>query len=125
MIGNLYLRKKRLLEQMREETIGQLQALTVEDVQQFLNRVEKCEQIIVAVNHVDSQTVDFLPEQQEEIKKIVQEIISIRQQIAPLLTPLYNKLKKLALTQKQNEMIKRGYGEGSSYQASIFFDKKN
>ncbi|MDE1450535.1 hypothetical protein PVM79_21795, partial [Bacillus licheniformis] len=55
MSGNFYSQKKRLLTEMRTETLEQLRAVRAEDVEAFLDHVERCNQIIESINQLDAQ----------------------------------------------------------------------
>lgn len=125
MTDSLYTRKKHLLEEMKWETLEQLRAIQEEDVERFLERVEKCERLIELINEIDATAPVFPPEQTRQMKNIVEEILHVRQQITPMLQSLHAKLQKLASMERQQTRIRQSYGDESIYHDSIFFDKKN
>lgn len=125
MNENLYVKKKQLLEEMKVETLLQLQHLQEEEAEQFLERVEKCERIIHLIDKIDAQQSAFLPQQEKEFKEIISGIKQIREKIDPLLVPLYSKLQNLSVAERQKTIIRKGYMDEDAHPPSIFFDKKN
>jgi hypothetical protein len=116
--------KKRLLEEFKQETIEQLHALKDEDAERFLQRVERCERIIQLIQALGTQGEPSAPLEKEEKQSLLGEIASLRQQVEALMHPLYDKLKKGMLMERQRSKIERAYVDDEYYPA-VFVDKKN
>jgi len=122
-MGNeVFTLRKELFESYLAETRLQLHFIQVEDPEQFITSVEKCEELQMAINQVPDNLSE---DQQNRIRSIIQEILEIRKQIDPLLPVLYKKLKDQYLqVERQQTIIKKGYTNHSLYQPSVFFDKR-
>ncbi|WP_139185004.1 flagellar protein FliT [Aneurinibacillus thermoaerophilus] len=124
MSGNFYSQKKRLLTEMRTETLEQLRAVRAEDVEAFLDHVERCNQIIESINQLDAQNEARDPSEEQELRRLLQEVIEVRQHITPLLVPLRDKLRQGAVMERRQVIIQKGYNKEEAYLPSIFFDRK-
>jgi hypothetical protein len=125
MEGSKYILKKELLLKMKEETVAQLQAIQQENVEKFLLHVENCEQIIAHINEINEQNLGTAPFEEQEIQRIIKEIMDIRLQINPLLLPLREKLQQKSFVEKRKAILQQGYHDDDIHPPSIFFDKKN
>jgi protein subunit release factor A len=125
MSNHFYLQKKKLLAEIKIETLEQLRAVQEENAEAFLHRVERCGRIMELVDQLDEQKQDITPSEEQELKMLLQEIMDVRQQITPLLAPLHNRLQQNAAMEGRKAIIQKGYNEEATYLPSIFFDRKN
>jgi hypothetical protein len=121
-----FYRKKKLLEEFKLETLQQLQALQEEDVDKFVEKVERCQRIISIINEIDSKIEEDLSSpEKKEMKEILQEIIAVRENVSSLLLPLRDKLKQHMIREKRGKLLQNAYSREEENYPSIFLDKKN
>jgi hypothetical protein len=116
--------KKRLLLELKVETLNQLSAVQAEDPERFLISTESCSSIMEALDEFNLKENPITDDSNPEWRGIFQEILAIREQISILIPPLFVKIKQKADSEKQLNFVKRRYNQDDQPLPSIFLDKK-
>ena len=116
--------KKRLLIELKVETLNQLSAVENENVEEFLLSTEKCSSIMEAIDALQLEKTQLSVGIATESEVILKEITAIRDRISILLKPLYEQIKEKANSEKQMNFVKRRYNQGDQPVPSIFLDKR-
>ncbi|NRD79390.1 hypothetical protein HPT25_18675 [Bacillus sp. BRMEA1] len=116
--------KKRLLLDLKQETLHQLEAVKAEDPEKFLKSTDLCNKHIGSYNALEIHSGESTGPLAEELTQILIEISRIREEISGLASPLYEKLRKKSFTEKKINKAKHQYKNDELPLPSVFMDKK-
>jgi len=123
-LHDLSRQKEFLLDKLKAETVLQLKSIKAEDPERFLESVERAESLIKQIQSLDRSAGMSLMNQ--EIKKILFEIMQCREEISIRLPTLQQKIRERLQIQRNQTKVQQTYHSVTSAPPpSVFFDRKN